>query len=66
VEFALIKVIIPVLVGTCIAAMAVINVMVADAARLTSSQARATELLRLSNDEMPVKAEQPAGSTRRI
>jgi hypothetical protein len=66
VEFALIKVIIPVLVGTCIAAMAVINVMVADAARLTSSQARATELLRLSNDEMPVKAEQPAASTRRI
>jgi hypothetical protein len=46
--------------------MAVINVMVADAARLTSSQARATELLRLSNDEMPVKAEQPAASTRRI
>jgi hypothetical protein len=66
VELAVIKVIIPVLVGTCIAAMAVMNVMVANAARSTSSQARASALIRFSNDEMPTTAEQPTVSTRRI
>lgn len=65
-ELPVITVIIPVLVGTCIAAMAVMNVLVADAARSTSSQTRAAELLRFSTDVMSVGAEQPTVSTRRI